>query len=161
VPGRTPHPHADPAGHRFGRDLPPAEPLAANKWASSHRYLLGIDLFNHGYYWEAHEAWEAVWNANGRRGAVATFLKCLIQLAVVGVKLRQGMTDAAIAHARRAAELACEVRSATDAMRYLGLDIAELEQVANRLAAGPLACGDHAEASAKVLAIRLEPKPTT
>ncbi|MER9007639.1 DUF309 domain-containing protein [Mesorhizobium sp. M0862] len=21
----------------------------------------GIDLFNHGYYWEAHEAWEPLW----------------------------------------------------------------------------------------------------
>ncbi|TGQ49534.1 DUF309 domain-containing protein, partial [Mesorhizobium sp. M1C.F.Ca.ET.210.01.1.1] len=23
----------------------------------------GIDLFNHGYYWEAHEAWEPLWHA--------------------------------------------------------------------------------------------------
>ncbi len=141
VPGKTPHPHTDPAGHRFGCDLPPAEPLEPERWASSRRYLLGIDLFNHGYYWEAHEMWEAVWNANGRRGPVATLLKCLIQLAVVGVKLRQGMIDGAIAHARRAAELAHAVHGVTGEKRYMGLEVAELEQEAERLAAHSAACG--------------------
>ncbi|MER9586456.1 DUF309 domain-containing protein [Mesorhizobium sp. M0276] len=24
---------------------------------------MGIDLFNHGYYLEAHEAWEPLWHA--------------------------------------------------------------------------------------------------
>jgi hypothetical protein len=137
VPGQSPHPHTDPAGHHFGRELPPAEPLEPERWQTSHRYLLGIDLFNHGYYWEAHEAWEAVWNAQGRRGTVATFLKCLIQLAVVGVKVRQGMRDAAIAHARRAAELAHLVRSAIEQPRFLGLDVAEVEQWALRLVVSP------------------------
>lgn len=157
VPDRSPHPHADPEGHRFGRHLSPTGALEPETWASCHRYLLGIDLFNHGYYWEAHEAWEAVWNANGRRGPAATFLKCLIQLAVVGVKLRQGMVDAAIAHARRAAELARAVHGAIGENRWMGLDVAELAQWAEQLAAEPAACRNDGAAVEVVFAFCLLP----
>jgi predicted metal-dependent hydrolase len=158
VPGRFPHPHTDPAGHRFGSALPPAQPLEQGDWESSHRYLLAIDLFNHGYYWEAHEAWEALWNAHERRGPAADLLKCLIQLAVVGVKLRQGMRDAAIAHARRAAELARAVRGATDSVRFLGLDVAKLEQRAEQLAAEPPQTASETAAVELVFAFQLTPK---
>ena len=95
VPRRFPHPHSDPLGHRFGRDLPAAQVPDLEHWADSLHYLVGVDLFNHGYYWEAHEAWESVWNACGRRGPMATFLKAMIQWAVVGVKAREQCADLA------------------------------------------------------------------
>src|SRR5438093_10225316 len=81
VPGQTPHPISDPQGHSFHqpRELPP--PLDAQAWRSSTDYLFGFDLLNHGYPWEAHECWEGLWQACGRRGPVATFLKALIHLA--------------------------------------------------------------------------------
>lgn len=50
-------------------------------------YLRGIDLFNHGFYWESHEAWEAVWISAGRRGSVADFLKALIKVAAAASAL--------------------------------------------------------------------------
>jgi predicted metal-dependent hydrolase len=40
----------------------------------------GIDLFNSGRYWEAHEAWEEVWMPD-RKGPDAGFYKGLIQIA--------------------------------------------------------------------------------
>jgi predicted metal-dependent hydrolase len=40
----------------------------------------GIDLFNRGLYWEAHEAWEEVWMPD-RRGPDRGFYKGLIQIA--------------------------------------------------------------------------------
>jgi uncharacterized protein len=40
----------------------------------------GIDLFNSGRYWDAHEAWEHVWMPD-RRGPDAGFYKGLIQVA--------------------------------------------------------------------------------
>jgi len=40
----------------------------------------GIDLFNSGRYWDAHEAWEHVWMPD-RKGADAGFYKGLIQIA--------------------------------------------------------------------------------
>jgi predicted metal-dependent hydrolase len=40
----------------------------------------GIDLFNTGRYWDAHEAWEHVWMPD-RKGPDAGFYKGLIQVA--------------------------------------------------------------------------------
>ena len=65
----------------------------------------GFDLFNHGYYWEAHEAWERRWVAENRQGALADLLKGLIKLAAAGVKARAGKPAGVRRHARRAEEL--------------------------------------------------------
>jgi predicted metal-dependent hydrolase len=40
----------------------------------------GIDLFNSGEYWAAHEAWEAEWMPD-RKGPHSAFYKGLIQVA--------------------------------------------------------------------------------
>ncbi len=40
----------------------------------------GIDLFNRGLFWEAHEAWEEAWTPD-RRGPDRGFYKGLIQVA--------------------------------------------------------------------------------
>jgi hypothetical protein len=40
----------------------------------------GVDLFNHGLYWEAHEAWEDAWTPD-RHGPDRGFYKGLIQVA--------------------------------------------------------------------------------
>lgn len=109
VPGKTPHPVSDPRGHMFGIE---AEPLNASlePWHRCHEYLRGIDLFNHGYYWEAHEAWEAVWHAAGRSGPIADLMKGLIKLAAAGVKTRAGSLSGRQRHCRRAAELFQQAR---------------------------------------------------
>ena len=44
------------------------------------RLRRGIDLFNRGLYWEAHEAWEEAWTPD-RRGPESGFWKGLIQVA--------------------------------------------------------------------------------
>ena len=41
----------------------------------SPRSSVESQLFNAGYYWEAHEVWEGLWHAYGRRGATADVLK--------------------------------------------------------------------------------------
>ena len=122
VPGRFPHPLTDPNGHGFGCHASPASPPDPSAWSKCAPYLRGIDLFNHGYYWEAHEAWESLWHACGRTGPLADFFKALIQLAVTGVKLREGRGDGAHWHARRAEELLAGLPNP----RWLGLDVAEL-----------------------------------
>jgi hypothetical protein len=40
----------------------------------------GVELFNRGLYWEAHEAWEEAWTPD-RRGPDRGFYKGLIQIA--------------------------------------------------------------------------------
>jgi hypothetical protein len=136
VTGRFPHPTRDPAGHSFGHrsDNPP--PLDPDRWNESRAYRLGCDLFNHGYYWEAHETWEAAWKACGRSGATADFVKGLIKLAAAGVKAREGRPAGVARHGARAGELFRGVRRTIGGPKYLGLDVDELIGFADRLAGG-------------------------
>ncbi len=139
VPGRTPHPVSDPAGHSHA--APPRQFVAPDpqRWAQSRAFLYGIDLFNHGYPWEAHEVWEGLWQACGRVGVTADFLKGLIHLAAAGVKARAGVPEGVRSHGRRARELfervAGQLRPGQE--RYFGLDLAELMGGAGSLADRP------------------------
>jgi predicted metal-dependent hydrolase len=112
TPGVTPHPISDPAGHSYGH-RPDAVTLDAKRLFESPPFRRGVQLFRNGYYWEAHEEWESVWHAVGRRGADADLLKGLIRLAAAGVKAREGNSDGVMRHARRAAELLTSARQAT------------------------------------------------
>jgi predicted metal-dependent hydrolase len=140
VPGQQPHPVSDPTGHSHG--LAKAVVVAPDPacWQSCQPYLYGLDLFNHGYYWEAHEAWEGLWLACGRQGTTATFLKGLIQLAVAGVKVRQGQGEGVRSHARRAGELFALVADSLGARQghYLGLALAEQIEWASTAAELPI-----------------------
>ena len=128
VPGRLPHPLSDPAGHMYGK--PPQRPAAPDpeRWLACEAYLRGVDLFNHGYYWEAHETWEGLWHACGRTGATADFLRGLIKLAAAGVKVREGVPEGVTSHARRAAAI---FRNAAQRIgdpnaRFFGLRLGDL-----------------------------------
>jgi hypothetical protein len=135
VPGRTPHPTRDAGGHLHGRapaSTPAPDPL---DWRASPSYLHGIDLYNHGYYWEAHEAWESLWHACGRRGPTARFLQALIRLAAAGFKVREGRPNGRIRHAQAAAA-AFETLARTTGPRFMGLALADLAHDAAAIAAG-------------------------
>ena len=90
IPARFPHPVRDPRGHSYGKGDQKVKLPDSDCWQKCRPYLYGIDLFNHGYYWEAHDAWESVWLACGQKGVTADFLKGLIKLAAAGVKAREG-----------------------------------------------------------------------
>jgi predicted metal-dependent hydrolase len=136
VSGQFPHPVSDPAGHSHGKSLPPAAAPDPLQWEQSRPFLLGVDLFNHGYYWEAHEAWESLWHACGRTGTTAEYLQALIKLAAAGVKVREGRPGGVRTHARRAAELLRRVAGqvGTGEGPYMGLDLAELWAFADEVA---------------------------
>ena len=55
----------------------------------------GVDLFNRRAFFEAHEAWEAIWRMNP--GEPAYFLHGLIQIAAGFVKLQRGEPKGAAA----------------------------------------------------------------
>lgn len=133
--GQFPHPLSDPAGHSFGLAREHVSAPNPDDWRECRPFLLGVDLFNHGFYWEAHEAWESLWHPAGRRGLLADFLKGLIKLAAAGVKVREGKRDGVIHHARRAAELFAQVRE--DQPHFMGLDLTELIGYANAVAEQP------------------------
>ena len=94
VPGHgLPHPVTDPRGHSHGT-VP-----------GDDGWLRGIDLFNAGFSWEAHEAWESVWHELGRTSPSARFVQALIHMAGAAVKIREGRPEGVRRHTRRAREL--------------------------------------------------------
>ncbi len=64
---------------------PPGAPLPATRWRDDDGWLWGVDLWNAGFPWEAHEAWETLWR--GAAGAQRELLQGLIQCAAAAVKL--------------------------------------------------------------------------
>lgn len=123
VPGRAPHPTRDPEGHSRHEPAEKLERFDPADWRTCECYLYGIDLFNHGYWWEAHEALETVWIAAGRRSRTGLFIQGLIQVAVAHLKNHQGFTVVA----RRMA------RSGLDKMKlvngvFLGIDMARFRR---------------------------------
>jgi uncharacterized protein len=124
-----PHPQSDPAGHSYGHPDDPPDPLTELNGNSNAAWLWAIDLFNHGYYWEAHEVWESLWHVAGQRGGTADFLKGLIKLAAAGVKAREGNAEGVRRHAARARELFTPFRGT---VRF-GLEVDELLAAAEEI----------------------------
>jgi hypothetical protein len=118
-----------------GQPHPASAALDPAHWQESDAYLYGVDLFNRGFYWEAHEAWESLWHAAGRQGVIASWLKALIKLAAAAVKLREGNAVGALRHARRSIELLREVRRQlpADCETFAGVRLSELEQVTGKI----------------------------
>ena len=119
VPGKAPHPTRDQDGHSYNEPPVQLAPFDPHDWYACEEYLYGIDLFNHGYWWEAHEALEAVWAAAGRRTETGLFIKGLIQIAAAHLKRSQGFHDAATRMAARGLE---KVKH-TDGI-FVGIDVA-------------------------------------
>jgi hypothetical protein len=137
---------------------PAVAPVLDDAWADSPAYLRGVDLFNAGCYWEAHEAWEALWLAHGRRGPTAVVLKGLIKLAAAGVKVRQGRPGGVRSLARRAAGHFAEARFEVGPS-LLGLDLDAWTAIALSVAEDPPAEPVVAEGSAvRVFAFELTPR---
>ena len=159
--GRFPHPIGDPRGHSFGQvpekpNCPPSE-----LWRDSQAFCFAVDLFNHGYYWEAHETWESLWHASGRGGIAGDFFKALIKIAAAGVKAREGRPEGWRRHLRRAEELLriTQQRIGPDSPRYFGLELAELmAAVAKARDAGPPADAATDEAVHVVFPFQLLPQ---
>lgn len=117
----------DPRGHSFGAPHPvPVGPPPPEQWRACEAYLLGVDLFNHAYWWEAHEAWESCWRALLPGSTQARFLQGLIQVAAHLLKCDAGEEAGARRVLQRAranlAPVIAELRR-TGSERYMGLSV--------------------------------------
>lgn len=164
APGATPHwtciaanppGHTSPPGtHGTGgkRSLPAGRPIRpvykqdqlrtreGYRALDSDAFLWGLDLFNHGYYWEAHEAWEGLWQVADRDGPLRMLFKGLILLSAAGIKIREGKHAAAVRHTGRAAALLRRLMKLPDRAfeRALGMSpatLAEYAEAASRIPA--------------------------
>jgi len=133
----------------YGKPAENAPPIEGDAWPKSTAYLRGVELFNAGYYWEAHEAWEALWHAHGRLGPTATVLKGLIKLAAAGVKIREGRAYGARTLALRAAAHFAD--AAESGSWRLGLDLMRWAKHAESVAQTVFEVGRDSERSVLVV----------
>ncbi len=85
------------------------------------KFSKGVDLFNQGLYFEAHEIWEEAWNDS--EGTEKRFLQALIQIAVALLKWQSGIPGGAI----KMHKMAMEKLSALPD-RCLGCDVRRIER---------------------------------
>ena len=96
VPGVHPHPFRHRDGHLYTDGRPPPEPAwTPVPWEDDRAWLRGMDLFDHRYYWEAHEVWEAIWHCVPRGDPFHGLLQGLIQAAAFALKRHMGHEEAA------------------------------------------------------------------
>ncbi len=84
----------DLAPLEVARQFAPQVTLAAG-WKENKAYLYGHDLMRAGYYWEAHEVWEAVWLLTHANSPERLLLQALIQSANSQLKRQMGRPGAA------------------------------------------------------------------
>ena len=132
VPGRTPRPPKEAPGHPSAGEVVVPPPFDPARWRESREFLRGVDLFNCGFYWEAHEEWERLWHAAGRSGPTADFLKGLIKLAASGVKAYERRPVGVRRHAQRALELWRPLARQISVEPWRSLTLREVLELASR-----------------------------
>ncbi|MBI5434093.1 MAG: DUF309 domain-containing protein [Planctomycetes bacterium] len=115
LPGRTAR-HERAA--RDEREL--VEALPPERWREDEAYLFGVDLYNAGFLWEAHEAWEGPWRASADE-LQRLCLQSLIQLAAACLKLEIGQPSGAAQLARSGLDKLEELAVAAPS-EFMGLD---------------------------------------
>jgi hypothetical protein len=106
-------------------------PVEAAEWESDVAYRYGAKLYVEGFFWEAHEVWEAVWKASRPNGVERRLLRGLIQLANAALKVRMGRARAALRLLREADGVLGEVGAGT----VMGVAVAPLRAAVRELAA--------------------------
>lgn len=135
VPGsETPHPVRDPEGHSFGRKGRNAKQLTPETWAENRNYLLAIDLFNHGFYWESHDEFDRLQRASDPETLTGRFLKGLVKMAAAGMKVREHSIHGVRRHAASAGEVFADVAAEVGEDRFCGLEFTYLQFAADRAA---------------------------
>jgi predicted metal-dependent hydrolase len=124
IPGENAHPKKS-GGHMEGLGDPVATPIDAGHPEANEFLRFSLDLYNHGYFWESHVYFEAIWNAHGRQGSVADFMKGMIKLGAAGVKIKINQQASAVDHFLRAKELFASVM-ASEGPDYLGFDLKKI-----------------------------------
>jgi len=135
IPGtETPHPTRSPNGHSYGRKNKVPKALTPENWSENRSYLLALDYFNFGYYWEARDEWDRLWRASGPDTVVGRFLKGLAKLAAAGLKVRERSIHGVRRHAASAGEVFADVAAEIEDELFCGLDLTYLQFAADRAA---------------------------
>ena len=130
IPGTTARPQNGPVAEIVG-EVP--DRTEAAKWQSNRPYLYGFVLYRGGFYWEAHEVWEAVWLVCRPNSSERLLLQALIQLTNAALKERMAKDKAVRRLLEDAGRLLGEVivAAAPDARRcaLMGVDLVRLRSL--------------------------------
>ena len=99
LPGRTPRPDAEPFG---ALKAPLADCASLADFQHSAAFRAGFACFDQGYFWEAHECWEAVWIRLPPASRERQLVQALIQLANARLKAAMGNAAASMRILERA-----------------------------------------------------------
>ena len=86
IPGEGIHPKKQPHGSHIPELKSEITKFDNDTWQNSQRYLYAVDLFNFGFWWEAHEVLEDLWNQTGKSTLTAKFIQGLIQISAAFLK---------------------------------------------------------------------------
>ena len=102
------------------------------RWQENRTYRAGWNLYDAGFYWEAHELWEAVWLACRPNSLEQRFLKMIIQNS--NARLKEAMDrDKAAARLRdEVGHLLGEMKGVLGpgTSSYMGVELELFEQEA-------------------------------
>lgn len=104
-------------------------------WASNPAWLYGWRLLAGGYYWEAHEAWEPVWQRATPNSRERLLVQAVIQLANALLKRQIGRERAAGRLLDHAGQLLAELARRGGDGRLMGIDSAALGDMVASLSA--------------------------
>jgi hypothetical protein len=110
-------------------------PATAAGWEANEPYRYGAALCLNGFFWEAHEVWEAVWLACPPNSRERLLLRGLIQVANALLKSKMERRNAAQRLFGEAAGLVEECRIGRAESELMGVDLQDL----SRALAGALA----------------------
>lgn len=122
VPGSGSKPDMVPLEH--AKQLAPAV-TRAQDWQDNVPYIYGHELLRAGYFWEAHEVWEAVWLSTPVNGTERLLLQALIQKANANLKSVMQRDNAAARLHIQVEELRVDLLARLGGRNaiYMGVDI--------------------------------------
>jgi hypothetical protein len=121
-PGTTPHPRRDPEGHSRELPEPSLDAWQPDQWRSNQAWLRAVDLYNHGFWWEAHELLEALWQAAGRDSPHAVFVQGFLQVGAAFLNREQARSSARLQAEKGLARMAVIL---IEAPNYMGIDVVQ------------------------------------
>ena len=113
-----------------------------DQWNRCIHHRHAIDLFNHGFYWEAHEEWESLWRMLPKKTPQRWALQALIQSAAALLKEHMGHRRASqtlLNNALRHMEAASS-HALVRGTPVLSIDLLELTQNLSRWGDAPGEC---------------------
>lgn len=140
VPGKAPHPFAHVGGWGYGQQRPPPPFLLRDAWRENRNYLAGLDFFNRGWWWEAHEVWEELWHVvEGKDSVQHNLLKGLIQLAACALNRERGSDRGAERLLISAGEWLQRAQDAADTQVVMGLSVPDVRALSVEKLGAPVA----------------------